>query len=174
MNIKLITAISLLAVMMFLFAGVNYLQDTGVLPVMVTSSGVWYRAGNMLKTNPPLPITTGRDYATTTEMAAPTLLASELNGYSSITIYASTSDVTLSLPATSTLATFIPNAGDQTEVIFKNSTTTAGIDLGLLPGTGMTFRKATSTATTTAEGMIRALFKRKTNTDMDVFIDVAI
>ena len=152
-------------------------------PVIVTSSGVWYRAGNMLKTNPPLPVTVGRMYSTTTNQAKSTLLSSELDGYSVVRVYASTSDVTLTLPASSTLSTFIPNAGDTTFVLIKNASTTAGIDVGLVTNTGLNVYNATGTATATASKYIKAIFTRKypsatngtcpSNCDIDVLLDVA-
>lgn len=183
---KLKIAILILSVLAILWVGFSFLfpNSPASAPAIYTSSGVWYRSGNMLKTNPSLPITVGRQYATTTNQSAVTLLNTELIGYSNIRIFASTSSVTVTLPASSTLSTFVPNAGDMTTVVFKNATTTAGINLGLVAGSGLSLIKASSTATTTANGLIEAIFIRKyptatngvcpTNCDIDVFVDVAI
>lgn len=85
-------------------------------------------------------------------------------------------DSTLTLPATSTLSSFIPTAGQTRDVIIRNATTTATMDLTLAAGTGMNLVTATSTKVIlgNATGSNYALLKfiRKANTDIDVLLDI--
>lgn len=64
------------------------------------------------------------------------------------------------VPASSTLTTFLPNAGDSSELVVQNSTTTAGAFLAFRPGAGVVRIAATTTATTTIGGAIKIRFVR--------------
>lgn len=173
-KIKIIIAVILLLALGYVGFSIFFPQSPASAPAIYTSSGLWYRSGNMLKTNPSLPITQGnqKTYATTTTTA--TLLNTELNGYSVISVTPNGASLTLTLPATSTLTTFVPNAGDNTTVFVRNATTTAGVNLTLAAGTGMTLKMATSTNALTPGSLAKLIFIRKTNTDMDVLINVNI
>ena len=54
-------------------------------------------------------------------------------------------DATLTLPATSTLRWFIPQAGETRSIFIRNATTTASMDLTISGGTGMNLITASST-----------------------------
>jgi len=74
--------------------------------------------------------------ATSTTNATETLLASDFDVENFID-YTPNLNSTLTLPATSTLSTFIPNAGDMRRVIFRNASSTVAATLTLAAGTGI-------------------------------------
>lgn len=80
---------------------------------------------------------------------------------------------TLTFPATSTLTSFVPNAGDRQQTCFFNATTTAATTITFAAGTGIDLEVATSTAQTgafdlvlSADAMMCFEFLRKPNTDI--------
>lgn len=86
-----------------------------------------------------------RDTYSTTTPAAATLSAKETAGYSTVNFYPSVGAVTLTLPASSTLASIIPKAGDMKRVCYYNATTTAAINITLAAGTGIDVESASTT-----------------------------
>ena len=79
----------------------------------------------------------GSGVLSTTTPASMTLAASDIQGYSVIEMNPTVSDITVTMPASSTLTTFIPTAGQIGRFFFQNSTTTNGIDITLASGTGV-------------------------------------
>lgn len=80
---------------------------------------------------------------------------------------------TLTFPATSTLTSFVPSAGDRQSTCFFNATTTAASTITYAAGSGIDLEVATSTAQTgsfdlvqSADAMMCFEFLRKTNTDI--------
>lgn len=109
--------------------------------------------------------------ATSTNGNATTLAESDLQGYNSILYTPNVSDVTLTLPASSTLDTFIPNAGDRVSIAIVNATTTTGIDITLAGGSGTLLRSATTTKTILSNSIGILDFVRKSNTDVEVYFN---
>lgn len=104
--------------------------------------------------------------STTTTATASVLSATDLVGYSELHLTVSTGSLTLTLPASSTLSAFLPNAGDYTQFILYNATTTSGINVTLAAGTGTLLESASSTAATTAQRASMVTVLRKVNTDL--------
>ena len=112
--------------------------------------------------------------ATSTSATTQTLTQGDINGYSSLALTPTVGSNTITLPATSTLTSFIPVAGNQTTLYVYNATTTAGILLTIGGGTGMNLTIATSTAASTVvlSPKKAALFQflRLANSDISVTI----
>ena len=88
------------------------------------------------------------NYATTTPASA-TLSAREAAGFSTVSFYPSVGDVTLTLPASTTLGALLGSeAGAMKRVCYYNATTTAGIDITFASGTGVDLEVASSTTAT--------------------------
>ena len=102
-----------------------------------------------------------------------TMKESDLLGYTSILMYPSVGDVTATLPASSTLTSLIPNAGDVVDITFVNSTTTAGIDITLAGGTGLTLQQASSTLIVGPSQVAILRFIRLASTDILAFFSQA-
>lgn len=107
----------------------------------------------------------------TTTGATVTLLQADLLGYTSLLITPIVSDSTITLPASSTLTTFIPNAGDRVSMAVVNASTTAGIDVIFVEGTGTLLRSATTTKTILQDSIGILDFVRKANTDVEVYFN---
>ncbi len=77
-----------------------------------------------------------------------TLSQADLAGYAVINILASTTAAsTITLPATSTLTTLIPNSGDVVSYTIVNATTTGSVhNLTIAAGTGMSLQNASTSA----------------------------
>lgn len=73
------------------------------------------------------------------------LTAAQIASSSVIAIVASSSATTVNFPASSTLTTFLPNAGDMTQLVIWSSSSTAST-ITFAGGTGTTLQKATSSA----------------------------
>jgi hypothetical protein len=84
--------------------------------------------------------------ATTTSLST-TLKASDFTGYNSILVTPIVGNITLTFPASSTVSTFLPAAGDMQRTCFENSTTTAGVYITLAGGTGFDLQVASSSTT---------------------------
>lgn len=110
--------------------------------------------------------------ATSTVNSAETLLASDFDVESVIAYTLNVQDATLTLPATSTLSSFIATAGQTRSIFIRNATTTASMDLTIAGGTGMNLLTASSTkvivGNTTGSNMARLDFVRRADTDIDV------
>lgn len=75
--------------------------------------------------------------STSTTATAGTLTQSDLASYSMIEWTLNTANGTLTLPATSTLTTLLPDAGDMRTWLIHNATTTAAITATIAAGTGI-------------------------------------
>lgn len=107
----------------------------------------------------------------TSTPASMTMKQSDILGYETIlfnlTEAAATKSITL--PATSTLTSFIPTAGDWQDQCWINSSTTAAATITLVAGTGIDLQTASSSPIDLILGAdSTACFKfiRKTNTDI--------
>jgi len=108
-------------------------------------------------------------------LSAGTVLASYFDTENFITVNVGTTTAatfTLTLPATSTLSTFIPVAGDSRDVLIYAASSTASY-ITVAPGAGMTLVSASSTKIISAGGTAILKFYRKTNTDMIVYMNSA-
>lgn len=88
----------------------------------------------------------GGVYASSTSNSAETLSASSFDTENVIDYTLNVQDATLTLTATPTLTSFIPNTGDVRTIKIRNATTTAGMDLTIAGNTGVILKKATSSA----------------------------
>lgn len=104
-----------------------------------------------------------------------TLSQSDILGYDTILLEATgaAATKTLTLPATSTLTSFVPSAGDRQDTCVVNSTTTAATTITWAAGTGIDLETASSTLTGTQPSFIQPAdsvacftFIRKTSTDI--------
>ena len=92
----------------------------------------------------------GGEYATTSRDATHTLTSADLSAYSYIYVMneeAAISDLTWTLPATSTMIAFLPEIGNTRTWTFENATTTGDVDSKLIfvTGDGMDFVTSSST-----------------------------
>lgn len=109
----------------------------------------------------------------TTSSGTVALSAGNIVGFSTIFFTPQTANATVQLPASTTFPqSFLPRAGDRTEIFFLNasSTTAIGSLVGIGPGTGtlVTVGSTTpaSTASTTGQNGMRISILRKPNTDL--------
>ena len=103
--------------------------------------------------------------ASTTAAATAVLPVSDLITYSGMNYTPTDAAVTLTLPATSTMTAFIPNAGDEATWHFTNETATAATSTTIAAGTGIDLRESADTgADVVIEGGNHAklTFKRST------------
>jgi len=119
----------------------------------------------------------GGVFATSSTGAVLPLVASDFDTENMIDVTLNIVDGTLSFPATTTLTSFIPNAGDTRTLYIRNATTTATMDLTIAGGTGVLLKQATSTSVTIPGdtdggnfGVLRLI--RKVNTDIELLVQV--
>lgn len=113
--------------------------------------------------------------ASSTSNSSETLLASDFDTENYIEYTPNVSSVTLTLPATSTLSSFIPNAGDSRSIILENATTTAGINITIAAGTGMDLQVPDGQNVIIGPNNYAILtFYRRSDTDMVVVVDETI
>jgi len=110
--------------------------------------------------------------ATSTVNASETLLATDFDIENRIEYTMNLSSTTLTITASSSLASFVPNAGNHRAIDIKNSTSTSGIILTIAAGTGTIIHNATSTLAIKPGDFATLEFKRKTNTDIDIFFNI--
>ena len=114
--------------------------------------------------------------ATSTVNSAETLLAADMDKEKVIAYTLNVQDATLTLPATSTLRWFIPQAGETRSIFIRNATTTASMDLTISGGTGMNLITASSTKAivggTAGANSARLDFVRRADTDIDVTMSI--
>lgn len=108
----------------------------------------------------------------TTTPASMTLAPSDL-AYPVVLMNPTVASVTITLPATTTsgMSSFLPNAGDRTDVTIVNSTTTAGINITLAGNTGMILTNASTSKVLIGggnQGIGTLQLIRKSNTDIGV------
>lgn len=149
----------------FSVSGVTSLSGATTLSGTISTTGILTtNAGNIKSyTNASSSVTTG------------TLKQSDILNYDTVlwTPTGANSTKTLTFPASSTLTSFIPSAGDRQSTCFFNATTTAATTITYAAGTGIDLEVATSTAQTgafdlvqSADAMMCFEFLRKTNTDI--------
>lgn len=114
------------------------------------------------------PLTHGAVNSTSTTATSQTLAVTDLYGYSSILMTPNVDSVTLTLPATSTMNAFVPNAGDWRTILLVNGTTTAAKTVSIAAGTGTLLKNASTTAAVGPGSVASLMFIRKANTDIDV------
>ena len=88
---------------------------------------------------------TGGLFSTTTTSTTGTVTAASLLDARTYVITPNVSDVTLTLPASSTLSELIPNRGDRASFMFFNSTTTGSIEVTLAGASGTILSSASTT-----------------------------
>ncbi len=115
--------------------------------------------------------------ATSTVNNAETLLASDFDVENVIDYTLNVQAATLTLPASSTLSSFVPTAGQTRSIFIRNATTTA-TNLTIAGATGVLLKKATSTAViigdTDGANYARIDFTRKANTDIEALLHIFI
>lgn len=115
----------------------------------------------------------GRTLATSSAQTTQTLVATDIVGYDTILFTPNTGDITLTLPASTTLKSFLPLRGQRQQTCFHNASTTAGIDVIFAAGTGIDLETASSTATDLtilADQFACFQIIRKANTDFGVLL----
>jgi hypothetical protein len=118
-------------------------------------------------------VTTGNINSTSTTATSQTLVQGDLSGYSMLAITPNTGALTLTLPASSTLTSLIPNAGNRFSIDFYNATGTAAATITVSTGTGITLEKATTTAIA-SKHIGRLEFTRLPTSDIVAIYNTAI
>lgn len=112
-------------------------------------------------------------YVATSSLATAQPLAPKLlQDVTLINFTPNVSGITLTLPATSTISSFIPKFGDTQTVNICNATTTAAMPFTLALGTGMIASNATTTLAVGTGKCATVMFVRKPNTDMYTIVDI--
>ena len=106
----------------------------------------------------------------TTSTGAGTLGFRDLDGKTTI-LSTNAGALTITMPASTTLGTFLPRAGDRASLVIVNQGTTL---LTLAGGTGTLLQTASSTKTVNIGGSATLDFVRKTNSDFIVLMSPAI
>lgn len=105
--------------------------------------------------------------STSTSATAMTLQESDLGNTRYVSVTPNTADLTYTFPSTSTLTSFLQTAGYATQIVFKNVTTTAGIEVILSPGTGFDFDNISTSTRRINPGASLSLFCiREVDTDI--------
>lgn len=112
--------------------------------------------------------------ATSTPSTSYTLIQKDILGFGSILLTPTVDSISLTLPASTTVSSFIPKAGQRTSLLIVNGTSTAAKTITIVTGTGVVLKNA-STSAAIGPGAVGLLeFVRKTNTDIDAFFVPAI
>lgn len=130
---------------------------------VTASNGMLITAGG-LTTN--TLTTSGTINSTSTSGTANTLTQFDLNGFSEVAVTINVSTLTWTLPASSTLTTFIPLSGNKTIITFANATTTAAANLTLAGGTGTFLSTASSTRNVNSDRSAELSCVRLPSTDV--------
>jgi len=118
----------------------------------------------------------GGEIIATSTVTNSTLLARDLMVAKQIDMTLTQGDGTLTLPASTTIAGWLSSPGGTRTVIVRNATTTAGTDLTVAVGTGMTMKLATSSPNAIALGdtdgknSLFLTFVRQANRDFIVYV----
>lgn len=110
----------------------------------------------------------------TTTPASMTLSATDLIGVSTISMFPNVGAITITLPATTTLTSWLPNTGDRTSFVLVNATSTSAITLTVAAGTGSLISKASTTAAVGPGGMMLINVVRKANTDLLFYLSPSL
>ena len=113
----------------------------------------------------------GTNTATSSTAATYTLLQAELTGKGVIQ-WTPNVNTTVTLPATSTLTTLVPNSGDIQSFWFYNASSTAAATITIAAGTGIDLQKNEDTADLAINGLDWAelIFIRQADTDVTVIM----
>lgn len=111
----------------------------------------------------------GSTLASSTTNTAETLPATYLTSYTGLVLTPNTADTTYTFPASSTLTAMIPNTGDFITKTISNATSTAGIDVVIAAGAGMSL-SGTSSPKITPQSAGFLTFIRESNSDISVHI----
>lgn len=104
----------------------------------------------------------------TTTSISMTLAPADINNESFISMTPIVGSISVTLPATTTsgMSSFLPNAGDVKTILFHNASSTAGINITLVAGTGTLLKSASTTAAVTPLGITTLNAVRKVNGDI--------
>ena len=113
--------------------------------------------------------------ATSTSGSVVPLLSTDFDTENVIDVTLNVLDATLSFPATSTLTSFIPTAGQSRTLLIRNASTTATMDLTISGGTGVLMKFASTTPATNGvitgdtdgANFAQIVLTRKSNTDIE-------
>lgn len=114
-------------------------------------------------------LSTGGLFSTTTTSATGTVLASSLLDARTYAITSNLVDVTLTLPASSTLSELIPNRGDRATFAFMNATSTGSIEVTMAGGVG-TILSSASTTRLILSGKTSLLEFIRSATSSDIYV----
>lgn len=118
-------------------------------------------------------ITRGTVLASTTSGTAATLSATILRQYQQFTLTPNVASHTLTLPASTSLVSFLPVAGETAEFFVQNGTSTAAVTLTLATATGLNLKRATTTLAIPPSSVGILRFVRLTNKDFNVLFSIA-
>ncbi len=104
--------------------------------------------------------------ASSTDDVTALLLASDFDAENYIDFTPNLIDITLTLPASSTMSDIIPNVGDYRTFFIRNATTTPDAIVILAAGTGWDVEMGTSTPTIYVDDHLIIEMVRKNNTDI--------
>lgn len=110
-------------------------------------------------------IVNGGVNSTSTTATSQTLVQNDIQ-YSLVSITPNVGALTLTMPASSTLSNFLPNAGDTFRFAIHNATTTAAATITVAAGTGFLRQMASTTAAIPTLGLGSITVTRKVNTDL--------
>lgn len=135
-----------------------------ILVILTLSTGITYAAFDTTVFQPQA--TYSGVNSTSTTAVAYTLAAQDVIGYSTIILTPNTASTTLTLPASSTLASWVPQAGQRINMFLFDGSTTPGVNIGIIAGSGSLIENASSTATTTSSKAMELDVMRKPNGDL--------
>lgn len=116
--------------------------------------------------------TIGGHRSTSTDDTTATFLANDLRNVSLITFTPNVTGITATLPASSTLQSFVPKVGDTRVVTLCNGTSTATTAFTLASGTGVNLHQATSTLAIISGECAQMTFTRAADRDIELFYDL--
>ncbi len=111
-------------------------------------------------------------YASTTMETTATLLASSITDYSYLALTPNDANTALTLPATSTLSSFIPTAGACKTIIIENVSSVSATTTTIVAGTGMDLQEPDGqNVVIGGNNYANITFCRRSDTDMVVMVD---
>lgn len=125
----------------FRINGTTMANSTGWVGPITTGSNTITTGGNLKAGSLTI---TGTQNSTSTPATSYTLKAADITGYSAVVVTPNIGALTWTLPASSTLTAFLPNAGNETGIWFEDATGTAAATLTLVANTGVSVSVASS------------------------------
>lgn len=92
--------------------------------------------------------------STSTTATSQTLAVADILNYDTILMTPNTGALTLTFPASSTMTTLVPTAGDMQETCIFNATSTAAATITLATGTGLSLERVATSTTSGSAGML--------------------